>query len=273
MKDELDPLYAGAKRLRGKVCIVTGAGQGIGRAAAKRLGAEGGRIVVADWTEKAAFATAEHLKRNGVEAVAAIVDVGKLAGAEQLMQQAVSAFGRIDVLVNNVGGTIWWQPYTQYSEEQIELELARSLYPTLWCCKAVLPYMIEQKSGAIVNVSSIAGAKGALYRAPYAASKGGVDALTKTLAAENGRHKIRVNAVAPGVTAIPDRVTSRLVLEPGREADAAPGTEALMKETRQIALGALERQGSVEEQAAVIAFLASEDAGYITGSIIECAGG
>ena len=273
MTDVLDHPYAGAKRLQGRACVVTGAGQGIGRAAARRLGAEGGRIVVADRTRDAAVATVEQLSRHGVEAIAATVDVGTLAGAEQLMKEAVAAFGCIDVLVNNVGGTIWWQPYDQYNEQQIELELARSLYPTLWCCRAVLPYLIAQQSGAIVNVSSMAGSRGALYRAPYSASKGGVDALTKALAAENGRYRIRVNAVAPGVTAIPDRVTSRLVLEPGREADAAPGTEALVRETRDSALGALRRQGTVEEQAAVIAFLASEDAGFVTGKIIECDGG
>jgi len=273
MEGPLDPLFAGARRLRDKVCIVTGAGQGIGRAAARRLGAEGGRIVVADRAGDAALATVEILKHHGVQAVAAELDLGTFAGAKQLMQDAVSAFGRIDVLVNNVGGTIWWQPFHQYSEEQIDLELARSLYPTLWCCRAVLPHLIAQQSGAIVNVSSTAGTRGAIYRVPYSASKGGVDALTKTLAAENGRYKIRVNAVAPGVTAIPDRVTSRLVLEPGREADPAPGTQALIQETRQAALGALQRQGSVEEQAAVIAFLASEDAGFITGKIIECDGG
>lgn len=273
MSDALDPLYAGAKRLHGKVCIVTGAGQGIGRAAARRLGAEGGRIVVADRMSDAALATVAQLTRHGVEAIAATVDVGTLAGAQQLMRDTVAAFGRIDVLVNNVGGTIWWQPYDQYDEQQIELELSRSLYPTLWCCKAVLPYLIPQQSGAIVNVSSTAGSRGALYRVPYSASKGGVDALTKTLAAENGRYKIRVNAVAPGVTAIPDRVTSRLVLEPGHEARAAQGTDALIKETRDAALGALRRQGTPEEQAAVIAFLASDDAGFITGQVIDCDGG
>lgn len=270
--DTLDPLFAGAKRLAGQVCVVTGAGQGIGRAAALRLGAEGGRIVVAERIEQTAHQTFEDLRRHGVDAHLACIDVGSAAGARALMDSALSAFGRIDVLVNNVGGTIWWQPFASYDEERIELELRRSLYPTLWCCKAVLPHMIAQGSGAIVNVSSSAGAHGALYRAPYAASKGGVDALTRTLALENGRHGIRVNAVAPGVTLVPDRTTSRLVLEPGVQAQAAPDTDQLQAETRQQKLGPLGRHGRVEEQAAAIAFLASRDAGFISGQIIACTG-
>lgn len=268
----LDPLASGARRLAGKVCVVTGAGQGIGRAAAKRLAAEGGKIMVGERTERTAHETVELLRRHGVDARAACLDVGTPAGAHALMQAAVAAYGRIDVLVNNVGGTIWWQPFTDYGDEQIELELRRSLYPTLWCCKAVLPLMIAQGGGVIVNVSSGAGAHGALYRAPYAASKGGVDALTRTLALENGRHGIRVNAVAPGVTAIQDRVTSRLVLEPGREAAPAPRTEDLQGETRTLRLGPLGRHGSVEEQAATIAFLASADSGFMTGQVLACTG-
>jgi NAD(P)-dependent dehydrogenase (short-subunit alcohol dehydrogenase family) len=201
-----------------------------------------------------------------------IVDVGTLKEAERLMQDTIDAFGRIDVLVNVVGGTIWWQPFHQYSEEQIALELERSLFSTVWCCKAVLPFMIAQASGSIVNLSSLITRRG-LYRVPYAISKGGVDALTKSLAAENGRYGIRVNAVAPNSTFATDRVTSRLTIKPGLVAEPAAGNEAYYQETRDAAVRPIQRQGLPEEQAAAIAFLASEDASYITGHIIDCSGG
>ena len=103
--------------------------------------------------------------------------------------------GRIDILVNNVGGTIWAKPYAHYEEAEIEAEIRRSLFPTLWCCRAVLPYMLEQKRGVIVNVSSVA-TRG-INRVPYAAAKGGVNALTASLALEYAEQGIRVCATAP----------------------------------------------------------------------------
>lgn len=268
----LDPLAAGGKRLQGKVCIVTGAGQGIGRASARRLAAEGGIIVVAERTESSAQETYEQLTKAGAKALKVIVDLSKYEDAERLMRETVAAFGRIDVIANVVGGTIWWQPYQEYSVDQIFLELERSLHTTLWCCKAVLPYMIEQKSGSIINFGSSVTA-GGLYRVPYAVSKGGIVALTTTLAAENGRYGIRVNGVTPGTTIITDRTTSRLTLRPGEVVDAIEGTDARVEETRAMQQGALRRTGRAEEQAAAVAFLASEDASFITGHMIDCSGG
>ena len=107
-----------------------------------------------------------------------------------------SAFGRIDILVNNVGGTIWAKPYAEYGEAQIEAEIRRSLFPTLWCCRAVLPSMLEGGAGVIVNVSVVA-TRG-INRVPYAAAKGGVNAITACLAFEYAEHGIRVCGVAPG---------------------------------------------------------------------------
>jgi dihydroxycyclohexadiene carboxylate dehydrogenase len=109
-----------------------------------------------------------------------------------------SSSSSVDILINNVGGTIWAKPFEFYEEAQIEAEVRRSLFPTLWCCRAVLPTMIEQKSGVIVNVSSIA-TRG-VHRVPYSAAKGGVNALTASLAMENTQHGIRINATAPGGT-------------------------------------------------------------------------
>ncbi|MGH8057976.1 MAG: SDR family NAD(P)-dependent oxidoreductase [Candidatus Entotheonellia bacterium] len=170
---ELDPRAAGAKRLRDKVCVVTGAGQGIGRATARRLGEEGGKIVVAERVDESATRTTAELRGHGVDAMKVLADVSTFAGAKSLMDEALNAYGRIDVLVNNLGGTIWIQPYHKYTEEQVNLELERTLYPTLWCCLAVLPIMMEQRSGSIVNLGSQS--PRGLYRLLYAVGKGGGD--------------------------------------------------------------------------------------------------
>lgn len=271
----LDPRAAGSTRLKGKVCIVTGAGQGIGRAVARRLGEEGGRIVVAERVDESATRTTDELVKGGVSAVKALADVSTYAGAKSLMQAALDAYGRIDVLVNNVGGTIWIQPYHEYTEEQIQLELQRSLYTTLWCCHAVLPAMIKQNGGSIVNVGSQS--PRGLYRLPYAASKGGVIAMTKVLSLEYGRYNIRVNCVSPGGTEVNDMLTTRLTLKPG-EVAKAPETDrykSYRDEMRQDIRNqqALKRAGTPDEQAAAIAFLASDDASFVTGDVINCSGG
>jgi NAD(P)-dependent dehydrogenase (short-subunit alcohol dehydrogenase family) len=273
--DELDPGAAGARRLAGKTCIVTGAGQGIGRAIARRLGQEGGRIIVADRVDEGATRVTDELTEHGVEARKVLVDLSTLSGAEELMAQAVAAYGRIDVLVNNVGGTIWMKPFHLYSEEEVTLELERSLMPTLWCCRAVLPVMMEQKAGSIVNLGSQS-VRG-LYRLPYATSKGGILAIGKVLAMEYGSHGIRVNTVSPGGTDIPDRVTSRLSLRPGVLAEDLPQQEAdaFRREMSENIRSqqSLRRRGTPEEQAAAVAFLASDDASFITGDVINCSGG
>jgi dihydroxycyclohexadiene carboxylate dehydrogenase len=269
----LDPRAAGARRLKDKVCIVTGAGQGIGRAAARRLGEEGGRIVIADRIDAGASETVTELQHAGVEATKVLVDVSTCAGARQLVEAAQAAYGRVDVLVNNVGGTIWIKPFHLYTEQEVQLELERSLYPTLWCCLAVLPVMVAQQSGSIVNIGSQS-VRG-LYRLPYAASKGGIAALTKVLAMEYGHCGIRVNTVSPGGTEISDRVTPRQLIRPGEMAADAPDADGYRKEMAADIRNqqALRRRGLPEEQAAVIAFLASEDASFITGQVINCSGG
>jgi dihydroxycyclohexadiene carboxylate dehydrogenase len=275
MAIELDARAAGARRLKDKVCVVTGAGQGIGRATAKRLGEEGGKIVVADRVDETATETVTELRNHGIEATKVLVDLGTFAGAQDLMIQAQTAYGRIDVLVNNVGGTIWIKPFHLYTEEEVKLEIERSLFPTLWCCLAVLPIMMKQTSGSIVNVGSQS-TRG-LYRLPYATSKGGILALTKVLAMEYGRYGIRVNTMAPGGTDIHDRKVPRQFIRPGVMADDG-GKEETEDYRREMAEDirnqqALQRRGLPEEQAAAIAFLASEDASFITGQVINCSGG
>jgi len=275
MASDLDARAAGARRLEDKVCVVTGAGQGIGRATARRLGQEGGKIVVADRVDASASETMSQLRDHGVDAAKVLVDLAAFAGAQTLMSAARNAYGRIDVLVNNVGGTIWIKPFHLYTAQEVELELQRSLYPTMWCCLAVLPIMMEQKSGSIVNVGSQS-TRG-LYRLPYATAKGGIVALSKVLAMEYGRHGIRVNTMAPGGTEITDRVTPRQFIEPGVMAD--DGTEEATEEYRREMAEdirnqqALRRRGLPDEQAAAIAFLASDDASFITGQVINCSGG
>ena len=259
----LDPRAAGAQRLRGKVCVVTGAGQGIGRATAKRLGQEGGTIVVADRVEAGAAQTVADLRAHGVEALLVVADVGSFEGAQSVMSRARAAYGRIDVLVNNVGGTIWIKPFHLYAPDEVLAELERSLHPTLWCCLAVLPIMLEQRSGSIVNLGSQS--PRGLYRLPYATSKGGILALTKVLSLEYGGLGIRVNAVSPGSTQVQDRITPRDF----EQADAyvRPMREDIRNQQ------AIKRAGLPEEQAAAIAFLASDDASFITGQAINVSGG
>ena len=272
---ELDPRAAGGKRLLNKVCIVTGAGQGIGRATAKRLGAEGAKVVVAERIDESATRTTNELREHGVDALKVLADVSTFAGAQQLMAATRERYGRIDVLVNNVGGTIWIQPYHHYTEEQVRLEFDRSLYPTMWCCLAALPIMVEQKSGSIVNLGSQS--PRGLHRGPYAASKGGIIALTKVLSMEYGEYGIRVNCVSPGGTEVKDGVTSRLTIEPGKLAKAPETDEYRAYRDQMIAdirsQQSIKRPGTPEEQAAAIAFLASDDASFITGQTINCSGG
>jgi dihydroxycyclohexadiene carboxylate dehydrogenase len=191
-------------RFAGKVAVVTGAAQGIGATVALRLAREGGRLALVDRSPLVEEVRHE-AEAAGAEAIAIIADLETFSGAAAAMDGARNRFGHIDILVNNVGGTIWAKPYAEYAEAQIEAEIRRSLFPTLWCCRAALPAMLERGAGVIINVSSIA--TRSVNRVPYAAAKGGVNAITASLAMEYAAHGIRVCGVAPGGTeALPRRI-------------------------------------------------------------------
>lgn len=253
-------------RFAGKVIVVTGAAQGIGAGVAVRAAAEGAQVVLVD---RADFVSevADMITVAGGTALAVNADLETFDGALSAMRAASDGFGRIDILINNVGGTIWAKPYIEYAEDEIEREIRRSLFPTLWSCRAVLPYMLTAGGGTIVNVSSVA-TRG-LNRVPYAAAKGGVNALTQSLAFEYAEAGIRVVATAPGGTDAPPRRTPR-------NAAAQSAQDALWYQTivdQTVSSSFLKRYGTLDEQVAPILFLASDEASYITGSILPVAGG
>jgi dihydroxycyclohexadiene carboxylate dehydrogenase len=250
-------------RFEEKVIVVTGAAQGIGAAVAARASAEGGRIVLvdrADFLDHVASAI-------GGEALAVNADLESWAGAEHAMQAAMDRFGRIDILINNVGGAIRMRPYAEFEPEQIEAEIRRSLMPTLWCCRAVLPFMLAAGRGTIVNVSS--NATRGIHRVPYSAAKGGVNAITQSLAMEYAEYGIRVVATAPGGTEAPPRRIPR-----NAEGDSAQEQAWMADVVDQVKQSSfLKRYGTIAEQVAPILFLASDEASYITGSVLPVAGG
>lgn len=253
-----------AGRFAGKVAVITGAAQGIGLSTAFRLGREGASVVVADIAAGPANDAVAALTAASINAVAAVGDLGTLSGAEAAMAIATTHFGRLDVLVNNVGGTIWAKPFWHYSQEEIQAEVDRSFWPVMWCSRAAIEPMRESGGGAIVNIGSNAAA-GGIYRIPYSACKGAVVALTECLAVELAPLGIRVNCVSPGGTAAPDRKTPR-ESRPFSERELGWWGEfvKLVQNEELIA-----ERASTDDQAAVIAFLASCDAKHVTGEIIE----
>ena len=190
------------------------------------------------------------------------------------MAFAQAEYGRIDVLANVAGGTIWFQSFQYYTPEQIQAEIDKSFWTAMWCCRAALPYMIDQGSGAIVNVATHA-VTGA-FRVPYAAAKAGQIGLTTSLSREVAPLGIRVNCMAPSGTLAEDRITPRNHGITAAPPELPPEELALQETYRQqtrlseIPMG---RRGEADEQAAAIAFLASPDASYITGQVLAVGGG
>ena len=247
-------------RFDNKVALITGAAQGIGRRVCERLLDEGAQVIAVDRS-----ALVHELKGPGV--LTLMADLELYADCARVMASAVSTFGRLDILINNVGGTIWAKPFEHYQVEEIEAEVRRSLFPTLWCCHAALPYMLDQGQGAIVNVSSIA--TRSVNRVPYGAAKGGVNALTACLAFENAERGIRVNATAPGGTQAPPRRIPRNGAE--QSTDEATWYQQIVDQTLDSSL--MKRYGTLDEQVGAILFLVSDDASYITGVTLPVGGG
>ena len=253
-------------RFQDQVLVVTGAAQGIGLRVAERAAAEGAKLVIVDRATHIQN-IAGALTESGCEVLAVEADLETFEGAATAMDTATERFGRIDKLINNVGGTIWAKPYEHYQPAQIEQEVRRSLFPTLWCCRAVLPAMLANGKGAIVNVSSVA-TRG-VNRVPYAAAKGGVNAMTVALAFEYAQHNIRVNATAPGGTEAPARITPRN--EQQQSEQEKIWYQQIVDQT--VDTSFMGRYGSLDEQASAILYLASDEASYTTGTILPVAGG
>jgi len=249
-------------RFENKIALVTGAAQGIGLGVAQRLAAEGARLVLVDRSE-----LVYELEALPNQPLVLTADLEQYDECARVVAAAVKHFGRLDILINNVGGTIWAKPFEHYEAQQIEAEVRRSLFPTLWCCHAVLPVMLGQGSGAIVNVSSIA--TRSLNRVPYGAAKGGVNALTACLAFETAGRGVRVNATAPGGTEAPPRRIPRN--SAGQTEQEKGWYQQIVDQTLDSSL--MRRYGTVDEQVGAILFLASDEASYITGVTLPVGGG
>jgi 2-hydroxycyclohexanecarboxyl-CoA dehydrogenase len=240
-------------KLKGKVAIVTGAGQGIGRGIAEKLAAEGATVVVTDLNEVTAKETAKTVNGVGIQA-----DVTSRDSIAAMVTQVHRQFGRIDVLVNNAG----WDkasPFVDSDPADWDRVIAINLYGVLHTCKAVLPIMAAQGSGSVVNLASDAGRVGSSGEAVYSAAKGGVIAFTKAIARETARHGVNANAVCPGPT------DTALFASMG--GDNPKLREALTKAIP------FRRLAQPSDLANVVAFLASDEASYVTGQTVSVSGG
>jgi len=242
-------------RLKDKKAIVTGAGQGIGRSIALKMAQEGADVVIAEWNPETGNQTRKEVEAVGRKALFMKVDVASRIEVQNMVAEILRAWGRIDILVNNAGfdrgATL-----LKVKEEDWDAVLGVHLKGTMNCIQAVAPHMIEKQYGKIVNMSSIYGKSGGVAAVSYSAAKAGIIGLTKSVARELGGYLINVNVVLPG-----------LILTPTIAKMAEKYRNMIIERTP------LGRIGKPEEVANVVAFLASDEASFVTGAAIEVSGG
>ena len=241
----------------GKVAIVTGAGRGIGREIAQTLAEEGAIVVAVDMRPDLSDALGEDWQRRGWPGLQLVCDVRDKAQCGQVAQRTIEAFGRIDVLVNNAGVASGGMVET-LPEETWDANMDVNLKGMFLMCQAVIPHMKRQRAGRIINASSFAAIVPSMGSAAYAASKAGVHSLTRVLAGELGPYNVTANCYAPGM----------IPTEMNRFAEASAERQEALLNTL-----SLRRWGEAEEVANLVCFLASDLAGYITGSMIDVSGG
>ncbi len=239
-----------------KVALVTGGSRGIGRAVCVALARAGAKVVVNySGNEGAAGETLRLVRVAGGEGEILRFDVADPEAADQAISDVAKRFGRLDVLVNNAGIALD-QILLRIKPEELDRTMAVNVGGTLWCCKAAMRVMMRKRQGRIVNLTSVVGETGNPGQAVYSASKAGIIGLTKTLAREYASRGVTVNAVAPGFI----------------ETDMTAGLPANVKEAA-IAQTPLGRMGSPEDIAAAVLYLASDEAGFVTGQVIRVNGG
>ncbi len=249
------------RRIEGKTCIVTGAGSGIGRAIARRFAEEGGKVMCVDLNETSALETRDLITNAGGVAKALTADVSNPAQVLDFVLACAAEFGRVDVLVNNAGVNIPGLLH-EVTDEVIDKTLNVNVKGAIYGCRAVLPFMLEQGSGSIVNISSVNGLVSEPFLSVYSASKGAVVMLTKGVALDYAKKGIRCNAICPGWVDTPINYA---------HADMLGGLEKVYASID--SFQPIGRPGTPLEIAHLALFLASDEASFMTGSIISADGG